>query len=124
MFLLNNQRILKIKKLFKNLNLEAFLISNFYNILYLTGFQGLSLQERESWFLITKNKSYFFTDSRYFLSSKELKNTEIIILSSYKNLFSYLQEIFKKEKVINCGFEADDLKVNELDFLIKKNKKC
>jgi len=94
MFLLNNQRILKIKKLFKNLNLEAFLISNFYNIIYLTGFQGLSSQERESWFLITKNKSCFFTDSRYFLSSKELK----IILSSEKNLLFYLQEIFKKRK--------------------------
>ena len=122
MFLLNNQRILKIKKLFKNLNLEAFLISNFYNIIYLTGFQGLSSHERESWFLITKNKSYFFTDSRYFLSSKELKNKEIIILSSEKNLLFYLQEIFKKEKVINCGFEADDLKVNELYILIKKIK--
>jgi len=122
MFLLNNQRILKIKKLFKNLNLDAFLISNFYNILYLTGFKGLSSQERESWFLITKNKSYFFTDSRYFLSSKKLKNIEIIIISFKKNLLLYLKEIFEKEKVINCGVEADDLKVNEFDLLVKEIK--
>jgi len=122
MFFFNNQRILKTKKFLKNLKLDAFLISNFYNILYLTGFKGLSSQERESWFLITKNKSYFFTDSRYLFSSKKLKNTEIIILSFEKNLFFYLQEIFEKEKVINCGFEADDLKVNELDLLAKKIK--
>jgi len=122
MFFFNNQRILKTKKVFKNLKLDGFLISNFYNILHLTGFKGLSSTERESWLLITQNKNYFFTDNRYFSSSKKSKNGEIVLLSSQKNLISYLQEIFKKETIKNCGFEADDLKVSELNILKKKIK--
>jgi len=122
MFFPNNQRILKIKKNFENLNLEAFLISDFYNILYLTGFHGFSSQERESWFLITKNKSYFFTDKRYIFSSKKLKNIELITLSFEKNLLFNLQEIFEKEKITNCGFESDNLRFTEFDLLTNKIK--
>jgi len=122
MFLFNNQRILNTKKVLKNLKLEGFLISSFYNILYLTGFKGLSSSERESWFLVTQNRNYLFTDNRYFLSSKKLQNDQIVVISHKKNLINFLKEIFKKEKIKNCGFEAEDMKVNELNILTTKIK--
>jgi len=122
MFLFNNQRILKTKQVLKNLKLNAFLLSNFYNIFYLTGFKGLSFSERESFFLVTQNRNYLFTDSRYFLSSKKLQNDQIVLISHKKNLINFLQEIFKKEKIKSCGFEAEDMKVNELNTLTTKIK--
>jgi len=122
MFSFNNQRIKKVKKVLKNLNLDALLISNFYNIIYLTGFQGMSYDSRDSWFLITKFKSYFFTDSRYIASCKNIKNIEIILISYSKNLIFYLEKIFEKEKIVNCGFEEDDLKVSEFNIFLKKIK--
>ena len=33
---------------------DAFLVSNFYNILYTTGFETLSPSEREAYVLVTK----------------------------------------------------------------------
>jgi Xaa-Pro aminopeptidase len=120
MFSLNNQRILSFKKNFWRLNLDAFLVSNPNNILYLTGFKGLSEKERESWLFITKNKTYFFTDNRYFSHSKEFINGKIILISSKNTLIENLKLIIENEKIKVCGIEADDLKINEFNTLKTK----
>lgn len=53
-----------------------------------------------------------------YLTSVEFQQRLLAIIEAHQQL----QEDIEKEKVINCGFEADDLKVNELDLLIKKIK--
>ncbi len=108
------QRINKLQKILKEKNLDGFLISNFYNILYLTGFKTLTDNEREAWVFITEKSVYLFTDSRYIIHSKSLI---LKFITSEKGLTKHLLEIIKKEKIQRLGFEGDDLKVDELQKL-------
>lgn len=52
-------------------NTDALLISSISNIIYLTGYNGFSNEEREAYLLITKNAQYIFTDSRYSIAIEE-----------------------------------------------------
>lgn len=108
------QRIDKLRKILREKNLDAFLVSNFYNILYLTGFKTLTENEREAWGLVTKNNIYLFTDSRYTINNKFLI---LKLITSEKGLIKHLQEIVVEERIQRLGFEGDDLKVNELQKL-------
>ncbi|MBI5127244.1 aminopeptidase P family protein [Candidatus Roizmanbacteria bacterium] len=103
------QRLEKFRKTLKEKNIDAFLVSNFYNILYLSGFKTLVPEEREAWLLITTKNSYVFTDSRY--SSTQTKNLRL--LTAEKELIKHLQEIISEEKIMLIGIEGDDLKLNE-----------
>lgn len=118
------QRVEKLRKILQEKSLDGFLVSNFFNILYLTGFKTLTENEREAWMLVTKNHIYLFTDSRYInINSKsEARNPKQIQNNNYKTklitpekgLIKHLQEIVEEEKIQRLGFEGDDLKVNEL----------
>ena len=108
------QRIEKLRKVLVEKNLDGFLVSNFYNILYLTGFKTLTSDEREAWGLVTKNNIYLFTDSRYTINNKFLI---LKLITPKKGLIKHLQEIVVEEKIQRLGFESDDLKVNELQKL-------
>jgi len=104
-------RVNKLRKILQEKNLNGLLISNFYNILYLTGFKTLTNNEREAWTLVTSKAVYLLTDSRYTVNNK------LLILKSItpeKSLIKHLQEIVAEEKIQKLGFEGDDLKVNEL----------
>lgn len=109
-----NQRIEKLRKILIEKNLNGFLVSNFYNILYLTGFKTLTGDEREAWGLVTKDNIYLFTDSRYIINNKYLI---LKLITPEKGLIKHLQEIVVEEKIQRLGFEGDDLKVNELQKL-------
>ena len=104
-------RIEKLRKILIEKNLNGFLVSNFYNILYLTGFKTLTDDEREAWGLVTKDNIYLFTDSRYIINNKYLI---LKLITPEKGLTKHLQEIVVEEKIQRLGFEGDDLKVNEL----------
>ena len=123
------QCIDKLRKILVEKNLNGFLVSNYYNILYLTGFKTLTGDEREAWGLITAKNTYLFTDSRY-LNIKDqiskIKNTNQILnisktklIMPEKGLIKHLQEIVYEEKIQRLGFEGDDLKVNELQRMKK-----
>ncbi len=108
-------RVEIFRKTFKEKNLDAFLVSNFYNIFYLSGFKTLVPEEREAWLLITTKNSYVFTDSRY--SSGQTKN--IKLLTPEKGLVKHLQEIISEEKIKSVGIEAEDLKLIEFQHFIQ-----
>jgi len=113
-------RINKLRKILEEKNLDGFLVSNFYNILYLTEFKTLTNDEREGWGLITAKNVYLFTDLRYVKSqNSKVKNTsqKLKIITSEKSLIVHLKEIIYEEKIQRLGFEGDDLKVNELQKL-------
>lgn len=97
-------------------NVDAFLISNFHNIIYLTGFKTLTPDEREAWGLVTKNNIYLFTDSRYLneeTRAMDKKNFNLKLITPEKGLIKHLQEIIIDEKIMKVAFEGDDLKVSE-----------
>jgi Xaa-Pro aminopeptidase len=80
-------------------NIDAFLILNDSNIRYLTRFPA-----SESWLLVTKNKIFYITDSRYILEARQgLKG---IIVKQYKGMPCVtLCEICKKYKIKRLGFD-------------------
>jgi Xaa-Pro aminopeptidase len=106
-------RIQAIQKEVQEQNSDAFFITNFYNILYLTGFQTLSPGEREAYVLLTKDKTYFFTDSRYVDDNlyKMLRgiSAEFKLIEVGKGLLHHLQEIVKSENIQTIGFEEEDI---------------
>ncbi|MFA6017023.1 MAG: Xaa-Pro peptidase family protein [Patescibacteria group bacterium] len=104
-------RVQKLQKILQEKNLDGFLVSNFYNILYLTGFKTLTDNEREGWGMVTKKNIYLFTDSRYIINNKSLI---LKLITPKKGLIKHLQEIVEQEKIERLGFEGDDLNVNEL----------
>ncbi|PJA55226.1 hypothetical protein CO165_04635, partial [Candidatus Roizmanbacteria bacterium CG_4_9_14_3_um_filter_33_18] len=116
-------RINKLRKILIEKNLGGFLVSNFFNILYLTGFKTLTDNEREAWTLVTAKSTYLFTDSRYLNDKIQMTNDKSItnnkflnlkLITPEKGLIKHLIEIVNEEKIQIMGFEGDDLKVNEL----------
>ncbi len=115
------QRVAKLRKILQEKNLDGFLVSNFFNILYMTGFKTLTDDEREAWGLITVKNVYLFTDLRYVKSPSFAKASEgkqnLKLITPEKGLIKHLQEIVTEEKIQRLGFEGDELKVNELQKL-------
>lgn len=109
-------RIDKLRKILKEKDLDGFLVSNFYNVLYLTGFRTLTDNEREAWGLVTNENIYLLTDSRY-LNEKSNSNNGFLtykLITPENGLIKHLTEIVGVEKIKRLGFEGDDLKFNEL----------
>ena len=122
------QRINKLRKILQEKNLDGFLVSNFFNILHLSGFKTLTENEREGWMLVTAKSIYLFSDSRYlsFPRRRESRKLDPLIKSEddmfvkklitpEKGLIKHLQEIIIEEKIKNLGVEGDDLKVSEFN---------
>jgi Xaa-Pro aminopeptidase len=126
------QRVKKLRKILQEKNLDGFLVSNFYNILYLTGFKTLTDDEREAWGLVTAKNIYLFTDSRYIndkssafakastdkqmTNDNSITNNKFLILKLIKpekGLIKHLKEIVSEEKIQRLGFEGEDLKYGE-----------
>src|SRR3989344_655038 len=101
-------RIDIFRKTLNQKNIDAFLVSDFYNILYLSGFKTLVDNEREAWFLVTKNNVYLFTDGRYRAPSNILR-----LITPEHRLTQHLKEIIEKEGIKTLGIEGDDLKFSE-----------
>ena len=99
-----NSRILSLRNSFRENKIDAILVSNFYNILYLTGFITLTKDEREAFVLVTNDNVYLFTDARYVTEELkiEYKKKEVTfkLLEPGKGLFFYLQEIFCIQAVL------------------------
>lgn len=129
-------RIEKLHTLLEKYNCDALLVSNFYNILYLTGCKTLTAHEREAFALVTKKNVYIFSDGRYEIAMKkrlrELSSTAEFKLISYEHkLIDHITSIIEYEKITKIGFEATDItyaefeafkiKLKQVDFIPLKN---
>lgn len=120
---MNKTRANQFKNFLLEKKLDAALISNYYNIYYLSNFKTLSPEEREAWLLVTKNNSYLFTDGRYFDHIKHqismdstmltIEIFKLKLIASSENLTYHLKKIIKEEKIKSIGFETEDLKFFE-----------
>lgn len=113
------QRIKKIQDYLHIQNLEAFFITNFFNILYFSGFRTLVPHEREAFLLVTKKNLYIFSDGRYADIFKPQDGVSFKLLSSEKGLLKHLQEIISEERITKLGFEREDLKWSEYNMFQK-----
>jgi len=96
-------RLQNLKKEFRLLDLDAFLITDLVNIRYLTGFTGSN-----AILLVKKNQSYFITDFRYKeQAAKEVQNSKIFV--TYTSLY---EDLFQKSLLksgMRVGFEETNL---------------
>lgn len=122
-FKMHNERINRIRTLLKEAKGEAILISNFFNVFYLTGLTTLTPEEREAFVLITMRNIYYFTDGRYvddqLLNQMKSIGGSFKLIEMGKLLRDHLKEIFSEEKISELAFEEEDLKFAEYQVLQK-----
>lgn len=98
----------RLKQELKKHNLDAFLISNHTNLLYLLG-----LKTENSLLLATPKKYFFITDSRFKEESQTAfghnKNIELRIETSKEARKLIIREIILDAGAKRIGFEAKDL---------------
>ncbi len=95
------KRLENFRQKLKQSKIEAAIIISDYNRNYLTGFTG-----DESYALITQNKAYFITDSRYTEQAKnEVKDFEVL---EYKgSIEEFVYNILKENNIKNVGIEEN-----------------
>lgn len=111
------KRLKKVQNKLKQKQIDALLVSNYYNLFYLSGFSGLSKEEREAWIFISQDEGYFFTDGRYRLSISENLPFEVKTINSAREVFAFIGAHFQKYRLKTLAIEADDLKLNEYFFI-------
>lgn len=99
--------------------IDAVLLIGDYNRNYLSGFTG-----NESFSVITENKAFFITDSRFTEQAKnQVKDYEILEYGKGNSFVDFLAELIKKNNIKKLGFEENVLSVSM--YNIYKNKlKC
>lgn len=114
----------KLQYSLKSKEIDALFVTNFYNILYLTGYVAGRPEEREVWALVTKSNLYVFVDGRNIEDLKthtsKLKYITPKLINQNKRLIDLVQEICDQEKIKKLGYEEEDLRVSELKNLHNK----
>lgn len=111
------KRLKKIQNKLKQKQIDALLVSNYYNLFYLSGFSGLSKEEKEAWIFISQDEGYFFTDGRYRLSRSENFPFKTKIINSVREVFVSIEVYLQKYRLKTLAIEADDLKLSEYFFI-------
>lgn len=113
-------RLKKLKLEIKSQEFDAVLISSVSNIVYLTGYSGFFLEEREAYLLITPSKQFIFTDGRYSEAARNLVSSFELAEISSKNKFSILlSELINQLKIKKLGIEENNLRVSEYKSIKK-----
>jgi Xaa-Pro aminopeptidase len=111
-------RVEKIKALFPQLSIEAFLFKNPFNIRYLTGFSGSA-----GTVLLTGDKNYFITDFRYKIQSSEEVDKDFEIMIQEQNSSDFLKELIERHRINSIAFESSFLPFDEVVSLKEKFSK-
>lgn len=112
--------ISKLQTELSDRNADAIFVANPMNIYYLTGFRGLSPEEREVGLLVTKKDALLFLPEMYQQSARELEDVrngdiELVIEKERDNLMtSFVQRIPQGAVVL---YEGNNLLVSELNEL-------
>ncbi len=106
--------IAKLSKILKSKRLDALIVTSPYNILYLTGFKGISPQEREAILIVGKKSQTLITAALYQAEAKSLaKNSLKVKIARERNEYEkFVKDTLKNAQKI--GFEESNLTVSEL----------
>lgn len=115
------QRLQKVTEEFAEKGIDALFVTNQTNVSYLTGFSGLSPNEREAFLLVTKNKSYLLTFPTYYgLYCQKGDGFETLNITIDKKLHMHLSDILSREKIKKVGLEKSNLTLSEYESLQNK----
>lgn len=103
----------KFQSILRANNLDGFIVTNSYNILYLSGFRGISPTEREAILTITQDYATLITARLYQAEAKKLNSSKLTIkIAAERNeIDNFLKNSLKNTKKV--GFEENDLKYAE-----------
>ncbi|MBR6642336.1 MAG: aminopeptidase P family protein [Lachnospiraceae bacterium] len=92
----------KLAHLMEKRNLDAVLVSDGYNMRYLSGFTGAT-----GYLLITKNSKTLFTDSRYTVAAMaQAPDYTVVEVDAARDYCKFINPVLEAEKVECLGFEA------------------
>lgn len=118
--MVSNVRLKKLQHEIEFQRLDAVLISDVANIIYLTDYSGFSIEEREAFLLITPKSQFIFTDGRYSEAVKNLiPDFELVEIGNGNKFKDLLSKLVKTLKITKLGAEEADLKVSEFKQIRK-----
>jgi Xaa-Pro aminopeptidase len=101
---MQEQRLERLRQVMKQQELQAILITNAFNRLYMTGFTGSS-----GYVYITRDRAVFLTDFRYMTqASQEITGYEILEHQP-AGPTTLVKELLQKQGINQLGFEQDDV---------------
>lgn len=112
-----------LRKVLDRKGIDLFLVTNPYNIYYLSGLETLSFGEREVYLLVSRERTYGLVSGLYHIKNKDIIPLK---LEPERRISFYLKEIIFQDKISVIGFEAEDLRVSEykkLTLILKRIKK-
>lgn len=113
-----NDRIFKLREKMYAKNIDAVFLMGDHNRNYLSGFTG-----NESFSLITMNKAFFITDSRFTEQAKQqIFDYELLEYSKNKTLAEYVAELIKKNNINRLGFEDNIVSFKDYNSYYEKFK--
>lgn len=112
-------RIEKLRGLMNEKGIDAVLLVGDYNRNYLSGFTG-----NESFSVITQNKAFFITDSRFTEQAKDqVKDYEVVQYNKNTSFQEFLGNLVKENGIKKLGFEEDIISVGTYN-LYKSKIQC
>ena len=113
------QRLLRVQKKIKELNLNGIFITHPLNINYLTGFSGVSITERETVLLVKQNEILYYVPLLYKkegeVISQNIPNIHLVFTEERHYLLIEAAKLMNKGEKI--GFESTNLRFNEYSLL-------
>ncbi|MFA5143146.1 MAG: Xaa-Pro peptidase family protein [Candidatus Omnitrophota bacterium] len=110
----SGKRLALLKKRLRRDKLDALLVTNDINISYLSGFTG-----HDATIIVTPDKSFFITDSRYIEDAGD-SVTGFDIRLARGSLYKIIEEITAAERLKRIGFESRNLSY-EVAVRLKKS---
>ncbi|MCL5784822.1 MAG: Xaa-Pro peptidase family protein [Patescibacteria group bacterium] len=115
------RRIKDLRQKLEKDKVDAVLISDVANIVYLTGFTNFSKDERESYVFVGQDFAYIITDGRYTEAVKREVSHLTLFERGHKKTTADLFKKHKKE-IKSLGIEEDNLTVAEYKVFSKHFK--
>jgi len=102
------QRRDKLRRLVRRAGGDAILVTNFYNVTYLTGFFG-----DDSYLLVTRDGEIILSDFRYITQlAEECPGLDTDFRRSGQSMIGAVGKVVKAAKVKNLAIEADSMTVS------------
>ena len=96
----------KLNALLEEKKLDAVLVSDGYNMRYLSGFTGAT-----GYLLITKNSKNLFTDSRYTIAATtQAPDYTVVEVDAARDYCKFINEVLSAENIATLGFEANQVR--------------
>lgn len=95
----------RIKKILEELSIDGVLVSNGYNMRYLSGFSGAT-----GYVYISKNRQIIFTDFRYTIqATNESKGFDVVEVSANRDYSKVINEYIEEDHIETLGYEDEDM---------------